>query len=228
MSRVKLLVCGAVGTGKSELINSLRCHFLRSLFRRRSASNLTQMILRRTHGMSVQQLNIPSAGDFSVWDFSGMKEYYITHEHFLGTKNAIVLVAFSLREPLEKQVAQVRFWLAMIKSKQALKEPIRYAGRGECRPFVLLVGSFADQQRPASLLEESDDVFAAPLASSLQQPMDNGKTVLRMAVEEFGDDFIFPDTVYSLDCRLSQTKEIRALRNLLGTLRLQVLKVGFH
>ncbi len=90
---------------------------------------------------------------------------------------------------------------------------------------MVLVGSFADQQRPASLQEESGDVFAAPLASSMQQPLDNGKSVLRMAVEEFGNDFVFPDTVYTLDCQLSQTREIRALRSLLGTLRAQLLKV---
>ncbi len=148
-----------------------------------------------------------------------MKEYYVAHEHFLSTSNAVVLVAFSLWEPLDKQVAQVRFWLTMIKSKQALKEPIRYTGSGAHRPFVVLVGSFADQQRPASLQKESSDVFAALLASSMQQPMDNGKSVLRMAVEEFGNDFVFPDTVYTLDCRLSQTREIRALRSRLGTLR---------
>ncbi len=59
------------------------------------------------------------------------------------------------------------------------------------RPFVVLVGSFADQQRPASLQEESGHAFAPSLASSMQQPMDNGKSVLRMVVEEFGNDFVF-------------------------------------
>ena len=226
LNRMKLLVCGAAGAGKSELIDSLRCHFLRSLFRRRSASNLTQMLLKRTHGMTVQQANIPNVGEVSICDFSGMKEYYMAHEHFLDTNNAVVLVVFSLTEPIERQVAQVRFWLAMIKSKQAPSEVIRYAGRGLLRPFVILIGSFVDQQRPPGLQErDSGDVFAAPLASSMEQPLDNGKAVLKTMVDEFGDDFVFPDTVYTLDCRLSQTREIRALRSLLSTLRMQVLKV---
>ncbi len=96
INRVKLLVCGAAGTGKTELIHSLKCHFLRSLFHQRTQSNLTQMILRRTHGMSVHQLSIPNAGEFSIWDLSRMKEYYVAHKHFLSTSNAVVLVAFSL------------------------------------------------------------------------------------------------------------------------------------
>ena len=61
MGRAKLLVCGAAGVGKTELIDSLKCHLLRSLFRKRSASNLAQMILKRTHGMNIQQVGHTSA-----------------------------------------------------------------------------------------------------------------------------------------------------------------------
>ena len=107
MDRVKLLVCGAAGVGKTELIDSLKCRLLYSLFRKRSPSSLTQTILRRTYGMIVQQVTVPSAGNFSVWDFSGMREYYITHEQFLKMRNSIALVVFSLRDSLEKQLAQV-------------------------------------------------------------------------------------------------------------------------
>ncbi len=32
INQVKLLVCGAAGTGKTELIHSLKCHFLWTLF----------------------------------------------------------------------------------------------------------------------------------------------------------------------------------------------------
>lgn len=224
ISRVKLLVCGAPGVGKTELINSLKCHFLRSLFRRRSTSDLAHAILRRTHGIAVHQTGIPNAGDFSIWDFSGMKEYYMAHEHFLGTNNSVVLLVFSLREPVEKQIAQLRFWLAMIKSKQPPGEGIRFAGRRSHKPFAVLVGSFADQRRLPTLEEETSDVFAVPLASSMQRVPDNGRTVLQTLATEFGEFFHFPESVYTLDCRLSQTREIRALRSLLGDLRSKVLR----
>ena len=90
---------------------------------------------------------------------------------------------------------------------------------------MVLVGSFLDQQLPPSFQEQSSDVFAVPLASNIQQDPDNGMSVLRRMVEEFGDHFVFPDVVFTLDCRLSQTREMRSLRNLLGSLRQQVLKV---
>ena len=261
-NRVKLLVCGAAGVGKTELTDSLKCHLLRSLFRRRSPSSLTQMILKRTYGMTVQQVAIPNAGNFSVWDFSGMKDYYAAHENFLRLTNAVAMVVFSLRDSVEKQLAQVRFWLAMIKSKQPPDEVIRFAGENPDKPHVLLVGSFADQQHLHSAIqqqqrrqlptlgqaslrgvavgggEESEDVFAVPLASSIlgqeeggadkrggEGPPDDGRTVLRKMREEFGDHFEFDDHVFALDCRLSQTAAMKHLRERLGVLRLSVLKV---
>ena len=155
-----------------------------------------------------------------------MKEYYMAHEHFLGTNNSVVLLVFSLREPVEKQIAQLRFWLAMIKSKQPPGEGIRFAGRRSHKPFAVLVGSFADQRRLPTLEEETSDVFAVPLASSVQRVPDNGRTVLQTLATEFGEFFHFPESVYTLDCRLSQTREIRALRSLLGDLRSKVLRVS--
>ena len=186
--------------------------------------------------MSVQHLSIPSAGDFSVWDFSGLKDYYVAHEHFLETRNTVIVVLFSLRDPLQKQIAQVRFWLSMIKAKQAPSPIIHFAGRKARKPPVLLVGSFADQQQLSLLFQrgrDSDDIFAAPLASSiLQQQSDqylssNSSAVLEAMVKDFGEHFVFEDCVHSLDCRLSHSKEIRSLKERLGVLRQQVLGVRY-
>ena len=167
-----------------------------------------------------------------------MKEYYTSHEHFLNTKNAIILLVFSLREPVKKQIAQVRFWLAMIKSKQSPSEKIRFAGENPHKPHVILVGSFVDEQLPttgaaaggSSQPDEPEDVFAVPFASSILEPAplvepDNGRTVLKVLVEEFGDQFVFLEKVYTLDCRLSQTREMKLLRQQLGELRREVIKV---
>ena len=254
LDRVKLLVCGAAGVGKTELIDSLKCRLLQSLFRKRSPSSLTQMILKRTYGMAVQQITIPNAGNFSVWDFSGMQEYYVTHEHFLKIQNSIALVVFSLRDSLEKQLAQVRFWLAMIKSKQRPSEVIQFASENPKKPHIILVGSFADQQHQQLLLSQrqlpslgqaslrhtggvEEDIFAVPLASSVldqqkqeienEPPPDNARTVLRTMREEFGHHFEFHEHVFELDCRLSQTAAMKALRQHLNVLRLRILKVRY-
>ena len=225
IDRTKLLICGAAGVGKTELIDSLKCHILRSLFRRRSSSTFQQMILRRTHGMTVQHTTIPNAGNFSIWDFSGMKEFFVSHERFLGSTNSIFLLVMSLRDPVTKQLAQMRFWLAMIKAKSTPSEIICHSVN---RPFVILVGSFADQQLPTGHgdLHSSEDVFAVPLASSIQQPLDNGRSVLETLSKEFGDFFDFSDTVYTMDCRLSQSQEMRSLRTLLASLHSRVIKVS--
>ena len=188
-----------------------------------------------------------------------MKEYYVTHEQFLKMRNSVAMVVFSLRDSLEKQLAQVRFWLAMIKSKQPPSEVIRFAGRNTNKPHVVLVGSFADQQHQQLLVSQrqlptlgqaslrlstgsggiEEDIFAVPLASSVldqqkqesedernEPPPDNGRTVLRTMREEFGDYFEFHEDVFELDCRLSQTATMRALRQHLSVLRSHVLKVS--
>lgn len=225
VNRAKLLICGAAGVGKTELIDSLKCHILRSLFRRRSSSNFQQMILKRTHGMTVQHATIPNAGNFSIWDFSGMKEFYVSHEYFLGSTNSIFILVLSLREPVSKQLAQMQFWLAMIKAKFSPSEIIHHSAKAVHRPFVILVGSFADQQQPTNVDLQSSDIFAVPLASSIQQPLDNGRSVLETLSKEFGDFFDFFNTVYAIDCRLSQSHDMRSLRTLLASLHSQVVKV---
>ena len=232
LDRVKLLVCGGPGVGKTELINSLKCHVLRSLFRRRSSSNFQQMILRRTHGMTVQQLAIPHAGLFSVWDFSGMREFYISHESFLGGSNCVFVLVLSLRDPVGKQLAQMRFWLSMIKAKCRQREiSTRSSTR---RPFVVLVGSFPDQQQQQQQQQQpveghshlrTSDVFAVPLPSTVQRALDSGRSVLEKLSKEFGDFFDFSNTVFAMDCRLSQSPGMRGLRTLLGSLHTRVLKV---
>ena len=225
ISRGKLLVCGAAGVGKTELVHSLKSHYLQSLFRRRSSSGLAHMIQQRTHGIAIQQLTIPHAGDFSIWDFSGMKDYYSLHEEFLHGENSIVLIVFSLRDPPEKQLAQVRFWLAMIKAKQQPNTDIRFAGELAHKMNVVLVGSFADQPRfleISELTEDPDDVFAVPLASTLAQASllqpNQGKQVMETVRKEFKDYFAFSKEVFLLDCQLSQTNEMKALRQHLGAL----------
>lgn len=239
MTRAKLLVCGAAGVGKTELIDSLKHKHFQSLFRRRAVSDLSHMTYKRTCGMTVQQMSIPNVGDYSVWDFSGQKDFYITHEYFLGARNSLFLVVFSLRDPLLKQIAQVRFWLAMLKAKQASCKVIHFAGCRVRKPHVLLIGSFADQQQISLMCgtdtSNTEDIFSTPLETSdisqlsAERPLSsNSATVLQTMVQDFREHFLFEDRVYELDCRTCQAKEFRLLKERLKTLRQKVLGVRFN
>lgn len=201
--------------------------------------------MQHTFGFCVEPGTIPNAGDFSIWDLSGSKEYYHAHEFFLDSKNTIYILVYSLLHPFEKQLAQIRFWLAMIKSKHRPEKFIHYAGHYGQKPFVILVQSFADNPAhlPSSLLSENGEeeaflatspVGGSPTRTNLRThtysnlPLHENtkKNLLEFVVEEFGHHFMFTDTIFNLDCRQSRGREIRSLRTLLCTLRQSVLKVS--
>lgn len=230
VARVKLFICGATGVGKTELAKSLKCRFLRSLFRRRSDSNIPHMIQQRTHGILVHQTTIPNAGSFSVWDFSGLKSYYILHEEFLRATNAIVLLVFKVNDPFGQQLAQLRFWLSLLKAKQQQSRRIRFAGDIENKPRVVVVGSFTNL--PYMSPESESGVLTIPLPTTT--PTDHTpeprqiQEVFDTVRKEFKDYFAFSEQLFRLDCRLSQTNEMKALRMHLGALRSEVVQVSCY
>lgn len=231
LSRVKLFVCGATGAGKTELIKSLKCRFLRSLFRRRSDSNIPHMIQQRTHGILVHQAAISNAGNFSIWDFSGLKSYYILHEEFLSMTNALLVLVFKVNDPVEQQLAQLRFWLALLKAKQRQTRKIRFAGEQAHKPHVVLIGSFTTV--PYVSPDGEPDALTIPLDDAGTR---GGHTRDRCQAQEvfdtirrdFKDHFTFSGQPFLLDCRLSQTNEIKALRLHLGALRRNIVRVSWY
>ena len=244
VNSVRLLVCGASGVGKSTLISSLRTKFLRTLRRPTvGGSYLGSSALDHTYGFCVQHVTIPNAGKFNIWDFSGRKEYYPVHEFFVDCRNGIYLIVYNSTDPFEVQLAQVRFWLAMIKSKHRPNSFIHYAGHYGHKPYVILVSSFSDTSPNVMIkslsngsgFEYEDDFLAtSPLSTHIKhlKPSQNHthnstnkKQILQHVVHEFGDHFNFTDAVFQLDTRQPRGTEIRHLRILLGTLRDAVLEV---
>lgn len=235
VNRVRLLVCGAAGVGKTSLIGSLRTRFLRALRPPKCGGNyLGPLADRHTYGFCVEQCSIPGAGNFSVWDFSGHMGYYPAHEYFLDSRNTIYLVVYSWLHPYEDQLAQIRFWLAMIKSKHRPHKLIHYGGQYGQKPLIVLVQSFSDNPTGLpSFLFDRENEFSATFPvngfvgghafDSAQSSAPN--QLIRVLVEEFGHHFMFNDKVFRLDCRQPRGSEIQSLRSVLGTLRQSVLKV---
>lgn len=228
IARVKLLVCGATGVGKTELVKSLKCRFLRSLFRKRSSCDVSHMIQQRTHGIMVHQTSIPGAGNFSIWDFSGLESYYIIHEEFLCTTNALVLLVFKVNDSSEQQLAQLRFWLALFKAKQQQSDRIRFAGEIENRPHVVIVGSCTNLPYVSPEGDRNTITIPSQTSTSSTPPSDSSRVqaVFDTIKKEYGDFFTFSDHLFLLDCRLSQTSDIKGLRMHLGTLRRKIVKVS--
>ena len=69
---------------------------------------------------------------------------------------------------------------------------------------------------------ESSEGLTASLAP---RAPNNGDAVLSMAMAEFGESFEFCEGVHIVDTRMPQSKGMRGLRSLLGSLKGQVLKV---
>lgn len=224
------MVCGASGVGKTSLVQSLKSSFIQSLLHHSSSQSANTT--SSTKGFSVTQTTISSSGQFSIWDFSGQKDYYPAHECFLGCDNSIYILVFNGLHSQQKQLAQLRFWLAFIKSKHGPNEPIHYAGRSTGRPYVLLVASYADHLSSHLDLSSLDEVskhsptILTNSCLSQSSSFSKSKEVLHQLVAEFGHFFAIPDTVFAVDCRSCRNKEMKALRSLLGTLRETIVKAS--
>lgn len=65
-----------------------------------------------------------AAGDVSIWDFSGVKSYYVTYDKFLGDPNAIYLLVVSCEDSAAERRRQIDFWLHFIATRMIPVEPI--------------------------------------------------------------------------------------------------------
>eukprot|EP00041_Stephanoeca_diplocostata_P039538 m.1634841 g.1634841 ORF g.1634841 m.1634841 type:complete len:219 (-) comp25416_c1_seq4:542-1198(-) len=104
----KLLVCGFERVGKTTLVQALKYkqattfgHTHTPLKMRRSSLKGTT----RTAGFDVSKFVIPLAGDapWTVVDFAGHVEYYVTHEMLLSAEHAIFIVMCNLEDDWTKQ-----------------------------------------------------------------------------------------------------------------------------
>ena len=138
--RVRLVILGDPGVGKSQLSASLSRSRLKSLFRPHPPPSSEP----RPLVMSVGRMTFPVAGEFNVWEMSGQTDLQRTHECFIGSPCSIYLVVYRLTDPPHVQCDRLRHWLGLLKSQHA---PLcGFAGRTSNNLHVVLVGSFADQE----------------------------------------------------------------------------------
>ena len=112
--RAKLFVCGPAESGKTTLVRRLGAST--TLYRwLMSAPEKDE----RTIGVDVVPLTLGKDGHFSIWDFAGQSEFYVTHELFLSDDSAIFLVVISLANPREERMKDLLYWLRFIAGRKA-------------------------------------------------------------------------------------------------------------
>ena len=72
---------------------------------------------RSTFGIEITSMQLSGKDLFSVWDFAGQVESFITHQFFISTQNTVFTVLVDLTKSVEEQRAQLMFWLGFIKMR---------------------------------------------------------------------------------------------------------------
>lgn len=72
---------------------------------------------RHTFGIEITSMQLSGRDIFSVWDFAGQVENFITHQFFISTQNTVFTVLVNLTDPLEEQRRQLMRWLGFIKMR---------------------------------------------------------------------------------------------------------------
>ena len=150
--RVKLYFCGPPSIGKTTLVDSLCRTWIESLWSSKETRAADEHNPdERTAGVTVTQIKLGGACEFSAWDYAGHSEYYVTHELFLADATAVFAVLCDLHAPRDQRVEGVMYWLRFINTRFMRGDAApagTAAGTARGKPRVVIVGSNADRALP--------------------------------------------------------------------------------
>mmetsp|Transcript_12755 Transcript_12755/g.38192 ORF Transcript_12755/g.38192 Transcript_12755/m.38192 type:complete len:1002 (+) Transcript_12755:1276-4281(+) len=142
MDRLKLFMCGDGNVGKSSVARALKrsgvSAFLHSMRKAIGMADDSQSI---NHGFDVISTTIPGAGNCSIWDFAGRTEHWLPQGIIMASACAVFIVVCNLSDPIETQLAQVRFWMRFVASR----------AQPEAKPRVALVGTHRNAAKEIKL-----------------------------------------------------------------------------
>ncbi|OQR71714.1 leucine-rich repeat serine/threonine-protein kinase 1-like [Tropilaelaps mercedesae] len=129
-ARIKLMVVGTHGIGKTSLLEVLRgegCGRTKAPDHWAKRMGNKNINLKNAKGVSLSTVGVdvgdwvfekkPGRGPalFRTWDFGGQREYYATHQYFLS-KRSLYLVVWSMLEG-ERGVRSLHQWLVNIQAR---------------------------------------------------------------------------------------------------------------
>ena len=74
-------------------------------------------VLRSTFGIEITTMQLSGKDLFSVWDFAGQVESFITHQFFISTQSTVFTVLVDLTNGINEQRDQLMCWLGFIKMR---------------------------------------------------------------------------------------------------------------
>ena len=134
---MKLCICGHPRVGKSSLKASLS---------KKEAAPTIEGESPNTFGIDVSQVNL-SGSNFSVWDFAGQVDSFITHQFFISTESTIFNVIVNLTDRFEEQCEELRWWLSFIKARNLGQVPY-LASSADSGNYVPMCTSVPEPQQP--------------------------------------------------------------------------------
>ncbi|MDG5497295.1 COR domain-containing protein [Niveispirillum sp. BGYR6] len=157
-SRVKLLILGNGGAGKTQIAGSL-CR----------ADFILNPAWDSTHGIQVEMADLPDGLKLSVWDFGGQDIYHGAHALFLNSPSLMLLVwaadteaRSGVREGAEWfRDYPLPYWVALARQQGHAASAITLVQNkcdqpaAEVRPFPVPATALADLAFPAASLHIS-------------------------------------------------------------------------
>ena len=72
---------------------------------------------RCTVGIEITSMQLSGKDLFSVWDFAGQIENFITHQLFISTQSTVFTVLINLTDSVDNQRYHLMRWLGFIKMR---------------------------------------------------------------------------------------------------------------
>ncbi|XP_039969967.1 leucine-rich repeat serine/threonine-protein kinase 1 isoform X4 [Bactrocera tryoni] len=206
-ARMKLMVVGVQGIGKTTLLDLLRQgggtqktrasenHWTKRMGHRRNTSKLNNKGNISTVGVDIgtwiceKRKKAPGSHGpviFRTWDFGGQKEYYATHQYFLS-KRSLYLVLWKITDG-HKGLSEILQWLGNIQARAP-------------NSAVIIVGTHFDAV---------GETFSAQQAEELQQII-REKFIAIPDAEKIG----LPRVIDSIEISCRTMHNVRLLANII-------------